>query len=436
MLVLPERRSITLIFRLFLTVGSPLRHAGQMRFLFDRIAFMVMGIFFILSPYSSVSSTTGISFPAGPLTLTPTGTNVSCYGLNNGKIVSTTTGGAGGAINFTLIPGALTNTTGIFDNLSAGVYVVKADDGTSNATASVTITEPPVSTVPSLTLTSFPTYCPGVTSFSLSYSASNANPVSYSISTGTPALPGFVPVVDAPLGTSPIAVPLPAGVSKGTYQFRLSLKNASGCTAATQTLIMNFDDSTAPVWASFPADVSIECGTDSSPVTTGTPTATDNCGSVVVSYTDNVIPGNCPGRSTISRSWKATDQSGNQITRTQSIIINDTTPPVINCTSFTVTNPSDIPAANLNTGITATDNCGTTTIELVSENYIGLNGSAGFCPSSVERTYRAMDQCGNYSSVCKQVITVQSAGTCKVCEDDVPFFPVIFSKALLSYLHI
>jgi len=211
------------------------------------------------------------------------------------------------------------------------------------------ITEPPVSDNPSITLGSVAAFCPGAPSFSLDYSAASGSPVSYSISAGTPAMTGFIPV-DVLLGASPLTIPLPDGVPKGTYQFIITVKNAAGSPSVAQTFSLNFDD---------------------------------------------------------------------------------TQPPVLTCTSFSVADPSAIPASDMNTGITATasDNCGTTTIELVSENYVGLNSAAGFCPSSVERTYVAKDQCGNISTECTQTITVVDHASCAVCQTNVPFYAAMLNNA-------
>ena len=362
------------------------------------------------------------------LTVTLSATNVTCYGMNNGTIVSSVSGVSGGNVNFTLNPGSATNNTGLFTDLPAGVYSVLADDGADTGTSTVTITEPPVSSLPSISLASLSTICPGTESASISYLSVSGSPVSYSISVGTPALTGFVPILDTPFVVSPLTLSLPSGISKGNYQFILSLKNASGCASLPQNFILNFDDTTSPSFNSFPEDKTIECGSDSSPLATGSPTASDNCGPVTLSHSDAAVQDNCPSRSTVKRMWKATDKNGNFISKIQEIHIIDDIPPTLNCTSITVNDASKIPAADLNTGISALDNCGISTIELVDEKYFGLDMTAGFCPNRVERIYRAVDQCGNVSTQCKQVITVQNVGTCKVCQDDVPFIPVIFSK--------
>lgn len=427
MLLIPEGRSLNVIFPRYISA------VGEDRVFFcsiGKLSFLLVRFFSFLSPFLIIVST---AIAGNAATLTLTVTNVTCNGQNNGTISSVLSGGTGGTVNFTLTPGSISNTSGVFNNLTAGSYTVSADDSGNITASTVLVTEPPVSSIPSITLGALSVFCPGASSFALNYTDTNGSPVSFSITAGTPAMPGFVPVVNASLGSSPLTIPLPAAVAKGTYQFQITVMNASGCVSALKTFLLNINDTSSPVWTSFPEDKDVECSSDKSPATTGNPSASDNCGTVTISFTDAVTSGSCTGQYVITRTFKAIDQSGNFITKTQEIHVMDTTPPVINCTNLTVANPSAIPASNLNTGITASDNCGTATIDMVAENYVGMTNAAGFCPTSIERTYVAVDLCGNFSSQCKQTITVQSTGTCKVCQDDVPFLPVIFSKADSTY---
>jgi hypothetical protein len=73
-------------------------------------------------------------------------------------------------------------------------------------------------------------------------------------------------------------------------------------------------DNVKPV-ISDPADITVSCGASTLPSATGTATATDNCGAPVVTYSD-VTTGNV-----ITRTWKATDASGNYATSTQLITV-------------------------------------------------------------------------------------------------------------------
>jgi hypothetical protein len=71
---------------------------------------------------------------------------VSCTGLSDGQIIATATGGNGG---YTYQVGSLVNTSGIFNNLSAGLYSLQVNDtlGCTAQNPTIAITEPNVLTL-------------------------------------------------------------------------------------------------------------------------------------------------------------------------------------------------------------------------------------------------------------------------------------------------
>jgi hypothetical protein len=166
------------------------------------------------------------------------------------------------------------------------------------------------------------------------------------------------------------------------------------------------------------------------PASTGTPTATDNCSAVTITYTDNVVGGNCPARSVINRTWRATDASGNFANRVQKITIDDTTPPVITCVSYTNFNPDDVPLIDTFTGVVVSDNCSANeniTLLAISEQYEFDNNVPGFCPTFLTRVFRAIDECGNFSE-CTQTFDFAVNPECELCEDGTRFFQHIFTS--------
>lgn len=52
---------------------------------------------------------------------------VNCFGQNDGSIISTATGGTG-VLTYQILPGSFSNTSGTFNNLTAGVYSITATD--------------------------------------------------------------------------------------------------------------------------------------------------------------------------------------------------------------------------------------------------------------------------------------------------------------------
>src|SRR5205823_9156686 len=104
-----------------------------------------------------------------------------------------------------------------------------------------------------------------------------------------------------------------------------------------------------------------------------------------------------------ARTYTATDACGNASSKTQTIVVDDETAPVISSVpaDITVSCSGNIPAAN-NSAVVATDNCvGPVT---VTSNDVVTPGS---CANrySIARTYTAKDACGNASSK-TQTITV------------------------------
>src|SRR5439155_368307 len=121
---------------------------------------------------------------------------------------------------------------------------------------------------------------------------------------------------------------------------------------------IDFVDTTAPV-ITCPPDKQLQCGASTDPSSTGTATATDNCGGAVsISHTDTGTAAGCSGAAGIDRTWKATDGCNNTATCVQHITFVDTTAPVITCPPDKQLQCGDSTCPS-NTGTaTATDNCG------------------------------------------------------------------------------
>jgi hypothetical protein len=207
----------------------------------------------------------------------------------------------------------------------------------------------------------------------------------------------------------------------GTITRVWSLTDIHGNTT-THNQIITVADNRRPAIV-IPANITIQCNQSSLPANTGQATATDNCGgSVTITYTDNTVQGTCVSASVITRTWTATDCSGNVSGGNQIINIIDNIPPVASVTNVTVACPADIPPRNIN-AVTASDNCGSVAVVYLDEVPYGLENQPGYCPYRVDRTYRVTDQCGNYTDV-TQVITISSTCGCSPCATSNSFYIV------------
>jgi large repetitive protein len=158
-----------------------------------------------------------------------------------------------------------------------------------------------------------------------------------------------------------------------------------------------------------PVDMTVECDQDLTPAGTGSAAATDNCDAApVVLHSDVIVVSvDCPQNRVITRTWTATDACGNVNTCVQTINVVDTTPPVIACPNpLTVEcDQSLTPGANAPTGTAiAIDNCDPMTAVVVVDDVVTPSGT---CPQekTIERTWAAVDACGN-AAACVQLITV------------------------------
>jgi hypothetical protein len=131
-------------------------------------------------------------------------------------------------------------------------------------------------------------------------------------------------------------------------------------------------------------------------------TATDNCPGVVKSFISDVISAQtCANRYTITRTYRATDASGNITNCTQIITVNDQTAPVVTCpANITATTPIGFCTVAVSFTPTATDNCGGP----VTITSVPASGSQ-FSIGTTLVTVTATDACGNFST-CTFNVTV------------------------------
>ncbi|MFN8863408.1 MAG: HYR domain-containing protein, partial [Flavobacteriales bacterium] len=146
------------------------------------------------------------------------------------------------------------------------------------------------------------------------------------------------------------------------------------------------------------------------------PAVNDNCPGVVLTNSFNGT-GDASGTYPIGVTevvWTATDAAGNSSTCTQTITVNDNQPPVVNC-------PGNINTANtqgqcgsfVTFEITATDNCGTTTITQTA----GLPSGSLFPIGMTTNTYSVTDPSGNSTTCSFTVTVVDTEPPVAICQD-------------------
>ena len=172
--------------------------------------------------------------------------------------------------------------------------------------------------------------------------------------------------------------------------------------ACSQSIIV--DDKTAPVFANFPADITVQCTNVPSNAVIGTDvTATDNCDpSVTITFeNEQRTDGTCAGTYTLTRTWKAADICGNNTIKSQTIQVQDVAAPIISALPSETT--INCPASPVFALATAIDDCGSD-FKLAFEDVTTQEACSG--SYSITRTWTATDSCGNTSKA-SQTIKVQ-----------------------------
>ncbi|UKN01503.1 PKD domain-containing protein [Paracrocinitomix mangrovi] len=182
-----------------------------------------------------------------------------------------------------------------------------------------------------------------------------------------------------------------------TRTYRIT-DDCGNITDLVQTITI--DDVTPPVGTA-PGAVTVECVGDVPVADPASVTGvSDNCtANPAVNFVSDVSSGTtCP--EVITRTYEIIDDCGNTTTVTQTITIDDTTPP-------TASNPADIniaggnpvPAPDVNVVTDEADNCGVPVVAFVSD--VTDNG---VCPETITRTYSVTDACGNTINVVQLII--------------------------------
>ena len=177
---------------------------------------------------------------------------------------------------------------------------------------------------------------------------------------------------------------------------------ATDCAGQTRTReqIIEVSDTTPPV-LNVPGTLDMSCDqmNQLAMPALGTATATDDCGEATITIDTEVIDGECEGQYTMIRTFIAVDDCGNESTATQTINVSDNEAPVMEQLEDMVLDCTDSLSDELPA---ATDNCSDVEVS-VSDEVV-----AGDCPQeyTVIRTFTAMDECGNASTMVQNVTFV------------------------------
>ncbi len=269
--------------------------------------------------------------------------------------------------------------------VGAMTVTLTVDDGSGNTATCTFVVNKVDNTAPSIT-------CPATQTLPLGPTCSATLPDYTGLATTSDGCSATVTVTQTPAAGTTVS-------GAGAMTVTLTANDGNGNTATCSFTVNKVDD-TPPVFTFVPGNVTVQC--NSIPTNPGTPTATDACGAVTITYNGpTVIPGSCSDARTIIHTWTATDAGGNTSTATRTVTVVDTQKPNFTSTPANITVQCDnIPPVG---APTATDNCDND----VAITYNGQTRTNGACPNQyiLTRRWTASDNCGNTRST-SQVITV------------------------------
>ncbi len=211
-------------------------------------------------------------------------------------------------------------------------------------------------------------------------------------------------------------------ISNHTYTIEYTTSGT--CPSTSTQSFTALEDLEPPVFETVFPDLTFECDETLPPPTM--PIASDFCSSeLTVTYLGETTEGTTC-ETVITRSWVATDASGNSTTANQTITIVDSTPPEFD----TFVGEIDLPCDDFqNTTLSATDNCGSVTVTYQDETMADAT-----CYGQILRTYTATDACGNSSSTTQVIHLIDTtlpqftdfpANLILSCGDALPSVPVV-----------
>ncbi|WP_345169207.1 HYR domain-containing protein, partial [Algibacter aquimarinus] len=199
----------------------------------------------------------------------------------------------------------------------------------------------------------------------------------------------------------------PVGVT--TITWTATDENNNTSLPCIQTI--NITDDEAPVFVeTLPVDVTVECDQVPDAVVL---TATDNCNSADVTFTEVRTDGSCSSTYILTRTWIATDTSNNSTQHIQIVTVEDNTPPVLSLpANVTAECSADLTPVMFGFA-TAIDNCDANPVIAYSD--VTTNGACSGT-FTITRTWTATDECGNVSTA-DQIISTSDTTAPEFVED-------------------
>ena len=157
------------------------------------------------------------------------------------------------------------------------------------------------------------------------------------------------------------------------------------------------EDTEPPVIGGVPDDVTGQCD-DEIPDAATDVTCTDNCTDITPVFSETDV-GTCPR--TITRTWTCTDTCGNSVSDSQTIVIDDTIPPVMTCPTV---DPVCEPNQPVFTPPTATDNCDPDPVVVCTRSDGETDLDADFPVGTTTITCTATDDCLNETTCTTDVV--------------------------------
>jgi hypothetical protein len=172
---------------------------------------------------------------------------------------------------------------------------------------------------------------------------------------------------------------------------------------------ITLEDTTAPITVICPDDLTVQCADDVPPPDIALVITVDDCDPApVVTHIGDTSDGNtCP--EIITRTYRATDVSGNFAECTQTITINDDTPPVITCPDNVAVHCTDPTDPSFTGTATATDNCSAVLAITYSDDQV---------ENTILRTWTATDDCDNIDQCVQTIIIEGTMPPIATCPDD------------------